>query len=85
MGTVAKRDLDHFIGRRHFKVQRQGRRGHDPLNVCIADMAAVFAQMGGNSVAAHLRDNLSGAHRVGMFAAACVPDGRDMIDVDAEA
>jgi hypothetical protein len=48
-------------------------------------MPPVFAQMRRNAVAADLCDNLRRAHRIGMVAAARVPDRRDMVDIDAEA
>ncbi len=48
-------------------------------------MAAVLAQMRGDSVGAGLGGHDRGAHRIGMIAAARVPDGRDMVDIDAEA
>ena len=36
--------------RGHFKVQRQGQMFHQPINVLIRDMAAVFAQVGSDAI-----------------------------------
>ncbi len=47
-------------------------------------MPAIFAQMGGDAVAAGRDRKLGRAHRVGMASAARVADGGDVIDVDAE-
>jgi hypothetical protein len=41
--------------------------------------------MGGDSVRAGRGGGEGGAHRIGMIAAARVPDGRDMVDIDPEA
>ena len=49
---VAQRDLQHFLGRRHFEVERQVGRRLDPGEVVVADVAAVFAQVRGDPVAA---------------------------------
>ena len=51
----------------------------------VGDVAPVLAQMGGDAVGAGGGGDLRGADRVGMVAAARVADGRDMVDVDAEA
>ena len=47
-------------------------------------MAAVFAEVGGDAVGAGLGGEDRGADRIGKVAAARVPDGRDMVDIDAE-
>ena len=84
-GRWRERDRQHLLGRRHFEVQRQVDLGHQPVDVVVGDVAAVLAQMGGDPVGAGLRGDDRGAHRIGMIAAARVPDGRDMVDIDAEA
>ena len=48
-------------------------------------MATVFAQMGGDAVAADRRDDFCRADRIGMLAAARITDGGDVVDVDAKA
>ena len=51
----------------------------------VGDVAAVFAQVRGDPVGAGVGGDVRGAHRIGMIAAARVPDRRDMVDIDAEA
>ena len=85
MRTVGERDRQHFLGRRHLQVQRQVDLGHQPVDVLVGDVPPVLAQVGGDPVGARGRRSMGGADRVGMRAAARVPDGRDMVDVDAEA
>ncbi len=48
-------------------------------------MAPILAQMRGDAVGARLLRDQGGADRIGMVAAARVPDRRDMVDIDAEA
>ena len=83
--AVAQRDLDHLLGRRHFEIERQAGRLLYTLQVAVADMPPVLAQMRGNAIAADMRDDFCGAHRIGMLPAACVADGRDMVDIDPKA
>ena len=80
-----ERDADHFLGRRHFEIQRLVDLGLEPRDVVVADMAAVLAQMRGDAVGARRDRKLGRAHRIGMAPAARVADGGDVIDVDAEA
>ena len=80
-----ERDRDHFVGRRHLEIERLGDLGLQPLNVVVADMAAVLAQMRGDAIGAGRDRELCRAHRIGMAAAARIADGRDMVDVHAEA
>ena len=82
---VGKRDFEHFLGRGHFQVERQIGRFLDAAQVCIADVAAVFAQMRRNAVTADAGNDFRRAHRVGMVPSARVADGRDVVDVDPEA
>ena len=51
----------------------------------VGDVPPVLAQVRGDPVGAGLGGDDRGAHRVGMIAAARVPDRRDMVDIDAEA
>ena len=54
MGPMAQRDLQHLLGRRHLQIERQVDLGHQPVDVVVGDVPAVFAQMGGDSVSARL-------------------------------
>ena len=77
-------DRKHLLGRGHFKVQRQIDLGHQAVDVAVGDVATVLAQMRGDPVRASFGGHDRCSHRVGMVAAARVPDGRDMVDIDAE-
>ena len=83
-GAMGEGDAEHLLGRRHFEVQRNLQPGHQRVDVGIGDVPAILAQMGGDAVGAGLRRGEGGADRIGMRAAARVPDGRDMVDIDAE-
>ena len=82
---MAQRDCQHLLGRRHFEIERQAGRGLDARQILVANMAPILAQVSGDSVAAASRDDLCGAHRIGMIAAARITDRRDVIDVDPKA
>src|SRR5579872_141969 len=77
-------DRNHFVGCRHFEIKRLVDFRLQTRDVVITDMAAIFAQMRGNSVGARHDRKLGRAHRIGVTAAAGISDGGDMIDVDAE-
>ena len=85
MRAVGEGDFQHLLGRGHLQIQRQIGRILNTADVRIADMAAVFAQMCGDAIAADTRYDFRRAHRIGMLAAARVTHGRDMIDIDAKA
>ena len=80
-----ERDGEHFLGRRHFEIERLVDLGLQPRDVVVADMAAVLAQMRGDAVGAGRDRELGRAHRIGMAPAARVADGGDVVDIDAEA
>ncbi len=85
MRLVPERDFEHRLGRRHFEIERHRQLARQTRNVVVGDVAAVFAQMGGDAVGAGLGRQPGGAHRIGMPPAARVADGGDVIDVDAKA
>jgi hypothetical protein len=80
---MPQRNLEHFLGRRHLQVQRQVDLIHQPVDVIVGDVPAILAKMRGNAVGTRIRGHDGSAHRIGMIAAARVPDGRDVIDIDA--
>src|SRR5579862_8131473 len=80
-----KRNAEHFFRRRHFKIQRLVDLGHEPGDIVIEDVAAVFAQMRSDAVATCRNRKLGRANRIGMTPPARITNGGDMIDVDAEA
>ena len=55
------------------------------LDVVIGNVAAVLAQMRRDAIGAGGDGDLGGAQRIGMIAAAGVPQRGDVIDVHAEA
>ena len=80
-----QRDVDHLARRRHLEIQRLGELRLEPRDVVVADMAAVLAQVRRDAVGAGLDRKQRSLHGIGMASAARVADGRDVIDVDAEA
>ena len=84
MRAVTECDGEHFRRRRHFQVQRHGQPRHQRFDVRVANVAAVFAQVGGDAVGTRGDGGERGAQGVRMFAAARVADGCDVVDVHAE-
>jgi len=85
MGAVGKRDFEHLLGRRHFEVERDFEAFHQGIDIGVGDVAPILAQVGGDAVGARFGRGEGGADRIGMRAAARVPDRRDMVDIDAQA
>ena len=81
---MAKRDLQHLLGRRHFEVERDRQPVLEPGDIVVADVAPVLAQMGGDAVGARFGGGEGGPRRIGMIASTRVADGGDMIDVSPE-
>ena len=84
MRLVAQGDVEHFRRCRHFQIERQVDLGHQPVDIRVADMATVFAQVRGDPVGACLRRLPGRAHGIRMIAAPGVPDRGHVIDIDAE-
>ena len=82
---MPKGDLEHLLGRCHLEVQRQVDLGHQPVDIVVGDVPPVLAQVRRDALGSGLCRHDCGPNRVGMVAAARVPDGRDVIDIDAEA
>ena len=78
------RNADHFGRGRHFEVQRLGDALFEPGDIGVDDVAAIFAQMRGNAIGAGGDRRFGSLQRIGMAAAPRIPDGSDVIDVDAE-
>ena len=76
---------DHFLGRRHFEIERLVDLRFQPRNVIIANVATIFAQMGGNSVAAGRDRKLGRSHGIRMTPTAGIANGGDVVDIDAKA
>jgi hypothetical protein len=82
---VTQRDLEHFVSRGHFQVQRDREMLFQARDVVVGDMAPVLPQVRRDAVGPRRRRGEGGADRIGMLAAPRVSDGRDMVDVDPEA
>ena len=78
-------EADHLGGRRHLEIERHEELPLEALHVLVPDMAPVLAQMGRDPVGPRQDRQMRGPDRVRMDAAAGVPHGCDVIDVDAEA
>ena len=85
VGFCGERDPQHVLGGRHLEIQRLRYLGLQAGHVAVADMAAVLAQMRGDAVGACLDRRERGPHRIRPFAAPCVTQGGDVVDIDAEA
>ena len=85
MRQVAKRNRQHLVGGGHLEIERPGQLALEPGDVGIRDVPAILAQVRGDAVGAGFDGQMRGAQRIGMPAAARIADGRDVVDVDAEA
>ena len=85
MRAGVERDRQHLVGRRHLQIERDRQFGGEPRDVAVGDMAPVLSQVRGDAVGTRLRSEQRRAHRIGIAGAARVADGRDVIDVDAQA
>ncbi len=82
---MAERDSDHLFCRRHFEIERQVDLFAETVDVFVADVAAVFAQVRRDAVGTRGGGELRRTHGIGVAAAARVADGRHVVDVHAEA
>ncbi len=85
MGASRKGDAEHLLRRRHFEVEGERDLILEADEIVFADVAAILAQVGGDAVGARSFREMGGADGIGKVAAPGIPDGRDMVDVDAEA
>ena len=79
-----KRDAQHFLGCRHFEIERLGDLGLEAGDVVIGDVAAILAQVRGDAVGAGRDRGLGRANGIRQTPAARVPDRGDVIHVHAE-
>ena len=80
---MLQRDVSHLCGRRHFHIQWQVNFSRQSLNIRIADVTSVFAQMRGNAIGSALCGNRRRAHWVGQTAPTGISDGCHMVDIYA--
>ena len=85
VGFQTQHDRGHLIGRGAFEVQGNADACLQRLHIGVADVAAVFAQMGGDAVSARGFGQQGGAQRVRPHTAARVAHGCHMVDVHTQA
>ena len=78
------RYVQHLIGRGHLEIERLGNRRLQPRHVRVLNMAAVLAQMRGDSIGARLDGQQRGAKRVWPRPTARVTDRRHMVNIHAK-
>ena len=84
-GLVLSAMRDHFLGRRHFEIERLVDLRLQPRHVIVANVTAILAQMRGDAVAAGRDRKLGRAHGIRMTATTRIADGGNVVDIDAEA
>ncbi len=82
--SVAQRDGLHLGRCGHLEVERDGQDLGQPFDIPVRDVAAILAQMRGNSVGSGLLRQKRSADWVRKGGAAGVPDRGHVVDVDAE-
>ncbi len=85
MRLQALGDVEHLLGAGHFEVEHRLDAVADPLDVGVLDVAAILAEVGRDAVGAGAFAEERGGQRIGVHAAPCLSEGRDVIDVDVEA
>ena len=85
MRPGCKRNAQHVRRRRHLEIQGLGDFVLKPRHVRIADVTAVLAQMRRNTVGPRLDRQQRRAHGIWSESTPRITQGRDMIDIDAEA
>ena len=81
---VGQRDGLHFNGCGHLEVERCCERSHQPVNICVADVAPVFAQVRCDAIRTCRFGELGRAHGIGIGAAAGVAHCGHVVDVYAQ-
>ena len=85
VGPVPERDLQHFRRCRHLEIEGQVDLAAQSPDIVVRDVPAILAQVRRNPVGPGLGGDARGPHGIGMAPAARVADGRNVVDVDAEA
>jgi len=84
IGNMLQGDVQHLARDGHLQIERLRDLGHQPRNVVIGNMAAVFAQMGRNTVRAGFNRKMSRADGVRMPASPRITDRGNVIDIHAQ-
>ena len=83
-GAHALDDAEHLVGDGGFEVERHAKTRLQAVDIVVADVAAVFAQMKRDDVRTRFDRKFSGFDWIGVAAAARIAQGGDMVDVDAQ-
>ena len=78
------RKRGHFLSSGHFEIERRGHLGLQPPDIIVADVPPVLAQMRRYAIRSGLNREFGGANWIGAKAAPCVPEGCDVIDIQAK-
>ena len=93
VGAQTARDTHHLVGRSHLQIQLHRHQRAEQLDVPIDDVAAVLAQVHGDAVGPAQLGLVGRPDRIGLrpigpgsldAPVSRLPDGRDVIDVDAQ-
>ena len=88
MRPMTQGNRQHFIGHRHFEIQRPASLGTQcaqGLDIGIGDMPPVLAQVGGDAVGPGRQGLARRPDRIRMRTATRIPHSGHMVDIDAEA
>ena len=85
MRAPAEGEAHHPRGGRHLHLEGHEQLAPESLDVVVADVATILAKVGRDAVRSGQDSEMGRPDRVRVGTAAGVPDGRDMVDVDAEA
>jgi hypothetical protein len=81
VGFVAQGYLLHFGGGSHFEIQWDGECVHQGVDIRVADVSTVFAQVCGDAVGASVLRQYRGPHRIRGVAAARIAHCCHVVDV----
>ena len=79
-----ERDLRHGIVRSHFQIEFGADDFAQEPEIPVLDVPAVFAQMDNQSICPGQFDEDGRSKRVWVIPSPCLPQRRDMIDIDAK-
>ena len=84
MGFDAQGNAEHLGRCGHFEIQRLCDFKFQARHILVADVTAIFPQMGGNAVGTAFNRHQSGAHGIGGIAAPRIADCRDVINIQTK-
>jgi hypothetical protein len=84
VGTHAKGDGDHLVRGGHLEIERRHDLALEPLDVVVADMPPVLAQMRRDPVGPGHGGEMRRPDGIRVLPAAGVAEGRHVVDVHAE-